>query len=59
VPKVPTVGPTKVKNDKVEEPHLEKVIKVPEILSPSAKADLPKMQKLLLRLPRGGGWPAC
>jgi hypothetical protein len=48
VPKVPIVGPTKAKDDKAEEPQVEKVIKVPEILSPPAEADLPKMQKALV-----------
>jgi hypothetical protein len=52
VPKVPTVGPTKAKDDKPEEPQVEKVIKVPEILSPPAEADLPKMQKALVATPK-------
>jgi hypothetical protein len=45
VPKVPTVGPAEAKDDKAKEPQVEKVIKVPEILSPSTEEDLPKMQK--------------
>jgi hypothetical protein len=49
---VPTVGPTKAKDDKAEEPQVEKVIKVPEILSPIAEADLPKMQKALAATPK-------
>jgi hypothetical protein len=49
---VPTGGPTKAKDDKAEEPHVEKVIKVPEILSPTAEADLPKMQKALVATPK-------
>jgi hypothetical protein len=52
VPKVPTVGPTKAKDDKAEEPQVEKVIKVPEILSPPAEADLPKMQKAPVATPK-------
>jgi hypothetical protein len=58
VPKVPTVGPAKAKDDKAEEPQVEKVIKVPEIVSPPAEVDLSKMQKILPQLPRRGGWPA-
>jgi hypothetical protein len=45
VSKVPTVGPVDAKDDKAEEPQMEKVIKMPEILSPPAEADLSKMQK--------------
>jgi hypothetical protein len=52
VPKVPTVEPTKAKDDKAEEPQVEKVIKVPEILSPPEEADLPKMQKALVATPK-------
>jgi hypothetical protein len=49
VPKMPTVGPTKAKDDKAEGP---KVIEMPEILSPPAEADLPKMQKAPIRTPK-------
>jgi hypothetical protein len=45
VPKVPTVGPAEAKNDKAKEPQVEKMIKMPEILSPPTRADLPKMQE--------------
>ena len=45
MPKVPTVGPAEAKGDKAEEPQVEKVIKMPEIVSPAAEADLSKMQK--------------
>jgi hypothetical protein len=34
VPKVPTVGPDGARDDKAEEPQVEKVKKVPQILSP-------------------------
>ena len=44
VPKVPTVGPAEAKNDKAEEPQVEKIEKMPEILSPPAEAKLPKVQ---------------
>jgi hypothetical protein len=43
--KVSTVGPTKAKNDKVEGPQVGKIEKMPEILSPPAEAELPKVQK--------------
>jgi hypothetical protein len=43
--KVPTVGPVEAKDDKAEEPQVEKVIKTPKILSPPTEANLPKMQK--------------
>jgi hypothetical protein len=45
VPKVPIVGPAEAKDDKAEEPQVEKVIKMLEIMSPPAETDLPKMQK--------------
>jgi hypothetical protein len=45
VPKVPTVGPAEAKNDKAEEPQVEKVEKMPEILSPPSEAKLSKVQK--------------
>jgi hypothetical protein len=43
VPKVPTIGLTKARDDKAKEPQVEKVIKIPEILSPLVEADLSKM----------------
>jgi hypothetical protein len=52
VPKVPTVGPIEAKDDKAEEPHVEKVIKMPEVLSPPAEANLPKMQKAPAATPK-------
>jgi hypothetical protein len=57
MPKVPIVGPTEARDDKAKEPHVEKVIETLEILSPPTEANLPKMQKILPQLPRGG-WPA-
>jgi hypothetical protein len=45
VPKMPIVGPIEAKDDKAEEPKVEKVIKVSEILSPPVEKDLTKMQK--------------
>jgi hypothetical protein len=52
VPKVPTFGPAEARDDKAEEPQVEKVIKTPEILSPPTKADLPKMQKIPVATPK-------
>jgi hypothetical protein len=42
VPKVPIVGPTISKYEKAEEPQAEETMKMPEILSPSTEAKLPK-----------------
>jgi hypothetical protein len=42
--KVPTVGPTEAKDGAAEEPIVEKVLKLLEIMSPSAGAELPKVQ---------------
>jgi hypothetical protein len=52
VPKVPKVGPTEAKNDAAEEPKLEKIVKMPEILSPPSKAELPKVQKAPIATPK-------
>jgi hypothetical protein len=52
VPKVPTVGPAEVKDDKVAEPQVEKVIKVPENVSPPVEANLPKMQRIPTATPK-------
>jgi hypothetical protein len=52
VPKVPTVGPAKAKNDTAEEPKVEKTVKMPEILSPPAEAELPKVQKVPAATPK-------
>jgi hypothetical protein len=45
VPKVPTAGPAKVKDEAAKEPKFEKTVIMPEILSPPAKAEFPKVQK--------------
>jgi hypothetical protein len=50
--KVPTVGPTEAKDDTVEEPTVEETVKMQEILSPSAEANLPKMQKAPTATPK-------
>jgi hypothetical protein len=52
VPKVPTVGPTISKDDKAEEPQAEETKKMPEILSPSTEAKLPKVQKTSVVTPK-------
>jgi hypothetical protein len=53
VPKVPTFGPTEAKDDAAEEPKLEKkTVIMPEILSPPAEAELPKVQKALAATPK-------
>ena len=50
--KVPTVRPTEAKDDKAEEPQVEKVVKMQEVLSPPAEANLPKMQKAPAATPK-------
>jgi hypothetical protein len=52
VPKVPTVEPTKAKDGAAEGPIAQKVLKLPEILSPSARAELPKVQKTAATTPK-------
>jgi hypothetical protein len=52
VSKVPTIGPAEAKDDKAEEPQVEKVIKMPVILSPPAAADLPKMHRAPIATPK-------
>jgi hypothetical protein len=50
--KVPTVEPTEAKDGAAEEPIVEKVLKLPETLSPSAGAELPKVQKTAAATPK-------
>jgi hypothetical protein len=52
VPKVPTVGPTEAKDDSAEEPKVEKIVKMLEIMSPPAEAELPKVQKAPAATPK-------
>jgi hypothetical protein len=52
VSKVPTVGPTEAEDDKAKEPQVEKIVKLPEILSPPAEAKLPKVQKAHAATPK-------
>jgi hypothetical protein len=50
--KVSAVGPAEAKNDKVEGPQVGKIEKMPEILSPLAEAELPKVQKAPAATPK-------
>jgi hypothetical protein len=50
--KVPTVEPAEAKDDAAEEPKFEKTVIMPEILSPPAEAELPKVQKALAVTPK-------
>jgi hypothetical protein len=52
VPKVPTVRPAEAKDGADEEPIVEKVLKLPKILSPSTGAELPKVQKTAAATPK-------
>jgi hypothetical protein len=52
VPMMPTVGPTKAKDNKAEEPQIEEIMKIPEILSPPTEAKLPKVQKASAATPK-------
>jgi hypothetical protein len=52
VPKMPTVGPAKAEDDKAEEPQVERVIEMSEILSPPAATDLPKMPRVPIVTPK-------
>jgi hypothetical protein len=52
VPKVPTVWSAEAKDDKTEEPKVEKTVKMPETLSPPAEAKLSKVQKAPAATPK-------
>jgi hypothetical protein len=52
LPKVHTVELAETKDDAAEEPKSEKIVIMPEILSPTAKAELPKMQKTPTATPK-------
>jgi hypothetical protein len=58
MPKVASVElvETKVDKDKAEKSKTEEITKMLEILSPSREATMPKTQKVMLQLLRGGGW---
>jgi hypothetical protein len=50
--KMPIVGPIEAKDDKAEEPKVEEIMKMLEILSPPAEAKLPKVQKAPATTPK-------
>jgi uncharacterized membrane protein YqiK len=50
--KTPTVGPTKPKDDNAEEPEIEEIMKMLEILSPPTETKLPKVQKASAATPK-------
>jgi hypothetical protein len=52
VSKVPIVEPTEAKEEAAKEPKLEKIIVLPEVLSPPAKAELPKVSKAPATTPK-------
>jgi hypothetical protein len=52
MPNTPAVGPTKAKDDKPEEPQVEEIMKMPEIMSPPTEAKLPKVQKASAATPK-------
>jgi hypothetical protein len=52
VPKMPIVGPAEAKDGAAEEPKFEKTVIMPEILSPPAEAELPKVQKAPAATPK-------
>jgi hypothetical protein len=52
VPKVPTVGPAEAEDNKAEEPQVEKIVKMPGILSPPAEAKLLEVQKAPAATPK-------
>jgi hypothetical protein len=52
VPKVPIVGSTEAKDDAARESELEKTVMLPKILSPPAKAELPKVTRAPATTPK-------
>jgi hypothetical protein len=50
--KVPTIEPVETKVDRAKEPKIEKMMKMPEILSPPTEAKLPKVQKASVATPK-------
>jgi hypothetical protein len=52
VPKVTTVGPAEAEDNKAKESQVERVIEMPEILSPLAAIDLPKMHRAPAATPK-------
>jgi hypothetical protein len=52
LPKITTVGPAKAENNKAKKPQVERVTKMPEILSPPGAAGLPMVQKTSAATPK-------
>jgi hypothetical protein len=52
MPKTPIVEPVEAKVDKAEEPKVEEIMKIPEILSPPTEAKLLKVQKASAATPK-------
>jgi hypothetical protein len=52
MPKTPTVEPVEAKVDKAEDPKIEEIMKMSEILSPPTEAKLPKVQKASAATPK-------
>jgi hypothetical protein len=52
LPKVPIVEPVEAKEEAAKKPELEKAIVLPEILSPPAEAELPKVAKAPATTPK-------
>ena len=52
VPKVLTVWPAEAEDDNTEEPQVEKMVKMPEILSPPAETELPKVTRAPATTPK-------
>jgi hypothetical protein len=52
VSKVTTVGPAKAADNKAKEPQVERVTKMPKILSPPGAAGFPKVQKTSAATPK-------
>jgi hypothetical protein len=52
VPKVPIVGSAEAKDDAAREPELEKIVMLPKIMSPPAKAELPNVTRAPATTPK-------
>jgi hypothetical protein len=52
IPKITTVGPAKAEDNKAKEPEVERVTKMPEIMSPPGATSLSKVQKTSVATPK-------
>ena len=59
MPKLLSVKLVEAMADKAEGSKIGEITKMPEILSPSVEAIVPKAQKSLPQLLRGEGWQMC